>query len=133
MMSEDKTQIIELLKTSNKKPTVIRNHSKDGFFVDKTLYQHSIIIDTFSVRKWNLKSTKIRESDFEFLNKLDSYPELVLLGVGNIIEEPFFTIRSKMSKLSISIEIMTTSAACRTWNVLLSEGRNSLACIKHEY
>ncbi len=133
MMSEDKTQIIELLKTSNKKPTVIRNHSKDGFLVDKTLYQHSIIIDTFSVRKWNLKSTKIRESDFEFLNKLDSYPELVLLGVGNIIEEPFFAIRSKMSKLSISIEIMTTSAACRTWNVLLSEGRNSLACIKHEY
>ena len=133
MMSEDKTQIIELLKTSNKKPTVIRNHSKDGFFVDKTLYQHSIIIDTFSVRKWNLNNTKIQESDFEFLNKLDSYPELVLLGVGNIIEEPFFTIRSKMSKLSISIEIMTTSAACRTWNVLLSEGRNSLACIKHEY
>ena len=133
MMSEDKTQIIELLKTSNKKPTVIRNHSKDGFFVDKTLYQHSIIIDIFSVRKWNLNNTKIRESDFEFLNKLDSYPELVLLGVGNIIEEPFFAIRSKMSKLSISIEIMTTSAACRTWNVLLSEGRNSLACIKHEY
>ena len=133
MMSEDKTQIIELLKTSNKKPTVIRNHSKDGFLVDKTLYQHSIIIDTFSVRKWNLKSTKIRESDFEFLNKLDSYPELVLLGVGNIIEEPFFAIRSKMSKLSISIEIMTTSAACRTWNVLLSEGRNLLACIKNEY
>ena len=63
-MSEDKTQIIDLLKTSNKKPTVIRNHSKKGFLVDNKLYQHSIIIDTFSVRKWKLRNKKIEESDF---------------------------------------------------------------------
>lgn len=132
-MSEDKTQIIDLLKTSNKKPTVIKNHSEKGFLVDNKLYQHSIIIDAFSVRKWKLRNNKIEESDFNFLDNLNSYPELVLLGVGSIIEEPFFEIRSKMSKLSIPIEIMTTPAACRTWNVLLSEGRNSLACIKHEY
>ena len=132
-MSEDKTQIIDLLKTSNKKPTVIRNHSKKGFLVDNKLYQNSIIIDAFSVREWKLKNNTVEESDFNFLDNLNSYPELVLLGVGNIIEEPFFEIRSKMSKLSIPIEIMTTPAACRTWNVLLSEGRNSLACIKHEY
>ena len=132
-MSEDKTQIIDLLKTNNKKPTVIRNHSEKGFFVDNKLYHHSIIIDAFSVRKWKLRNNKIEESDFNFLDNLNSYPELVLLGVGNIIKEPFFEIRSKMSKLSIPIEIMTTPAACRTWNVLLSEGRNSLACIKHEY
>ena len=132
-MSEDKTQIIDLLKTSNKKPTVIRNHSEKGFLVDNKLYQYSIIIDAFSVREWKLRNNKIEESDFNFLDNLNSYPELVLLGVGNIIEEPFFEIRSKMSKLSIPIEIMTTPATCRTWNVLLSEGRNSLACIKHEY
>ena len=75
----------------------------------------------------------LEESNFNFLDNLNNYPELVLLGVGKIIEEPFFEIRSKMSKLSIPIEIMTTPAACRTWNVLLSEGRNSLTCIKHEY
>ena len=132
-MSEDKTQIIDLLKTSNKKPTVIRNHSEKGFLVGNKLYQHSIIIDVFSLSEWKLRNNTIEDSDFNFLDNLNSYPELVLLGVGNIIEEPFFEIRSKMSKLSIPIEIMTTPAACRTWNVLLSEGRNSLACIKHEY
>ena len=54
-------------------------------------------------------------------------------AVGKKINEPFFNIRSKMSKLSIPVEIMSTSSACRTWNVLLSEGRNLLACIKNEY
>jgi len=29
----------------------------------------------------------------------------------------------------INLEVMSTSAACRTWNVLMSEGRNAAACL----
>ena len=132
-MTKDKTQMVDLLKTSTKKPTIIKNHSKNGFSVDKKLYNHSIIIDTFSVLKWNLNKNLIQECDFSFLVGLEKFPELLLIGVGKKIDEPFFNIRSKMSKLSIPVEIMSTSSACRTWNVLLSEGRNLLACIKNEY
>lgn len=132
-MTEDKTQLVDLLKASIQKPTIIKNHSKKGFLVDKKLYSHSIIIDNFSVLKWDLNNSVIQESDFSFLKAKKKFPELLLIGAGKKINEPFFNIRSKMSKLSIPVEIMSTSSACRTWNVLLSEGRNLLACIKNEY
>ena len=132
-MTEEKTQMVDLLKASKQKLTIITNHSEKGFLVDKKLYNHSIIIDNFSVLKWGLNNSVIQESDFSFLEVQEKFPELLLIGVGKKINEPFFNIRSKMSKLSIPVEIMSTSSACRTWNVLLSEGRNLLACIKNEY
>ena len=132
-MTEEKTQMVDLLKASKQKSTIIKNHSEKGFLVDKKLYNHSIIIDNFSVLKWDLNNSLLNESDFSFLEGLEKFPELLLIGVGKKINEPFFNIRSKMSKLSIPVEIMSTSSACRTWNVLLSEGRNLLACIKNEY
>ena len=132
-MTEDKTLMVDLLKESKQKPTIIKNHSKKGFLVDKKLYNHSIIINNFCVLKWDLNNNVIQESDFYFLEGQEKFPELLLIGVGKKINEPFFNIRSKMSKLSIPVEIMSTSSACRTWNVLLSEGRNLLACIKNEY
>ena len=132
-MTEEKTQMVDLLKASKQKLTIIKNHSEKGFLVDKKLYNHSIIIDNNSILKWDLKNNVIQESDFSFLEDHEKLPELLLIGVGKKINEPFFNIRSKMSKLSIPVEIMSTSSACRTWNVLLSEGRNLLACIKNEY
>ena len=132
-MTEDKTQMVDLLKASIQKPTIIKNHSEKGFLVDKKFYNHSIIINNFCVLKWDLNNSIIQESDFYFLEDHEKLPELLLIGVGKKINEPFFNIRSKMSKLSIPVEIMSTSSACRTWNVLLSEGRNLLACIKNEY
>ena len=132
-MTEEKTQMVDLLKASKQKLTIIKNHSEKGFLVDKKLYNHSIIIDNNSILKWDLKNSIIQESDFSFLEVQEKFPELLLIGVGKKINEPFFNIRSKMSKLSIPVEIMSTSSACRTWNVLLSEGRNLLACIKNEY
>jgi len=132
-MTEEKTQMVDLLKASKQKLTIIKNHSEKGFLVDKKLYNHSIIIDNFSILKWDLNNSVIQESDFSFLEDYEKLPELLLIGVGKKINEPFFNIRSKMSKLSIPVEIMSTSSACRTWNVLLSEGRNLLACIKNEY
>ena len=132
-MTEEKTQMVDLLKASKQKSTIIKNHSEKGFLVDKKLYNHSIIIDNNSILKWSLTNSVIQESDFSFLEDYEKLPELFLIGVGKKINEPFFNIRSKMSKLSIPVEIMSTSSACRTWNVLLSEGRNLLACIKNEY
>ena len=132
-MTEEKTQMVDLLKASKQKLTIIKNHSEKGFLVDKKLYSYSIIIDNFSILKWDLKNGVIQESDFSFLEGQEKFPELLLIGVGKKIKEPFFNIRSKMSKLSIPVEIMSTTSACRTWNVLLSEGRNLLACLKNEY
>lgn len=56
-------------------------------------------------------------------------PEVVLLGTGlsHQFIHPKLTIA--LTKLGISLECMTTAAACRTYNILMGEGRNVAAAL----
>lgn len=49
--------------------------------------------------------------------------ELLLLGTGRNFLMPSAALRSEMRDAGIRIEPMDTGAACRTYNVLLAEGR----------
>ena len=128
-MSSEKTQMVDLLSSSKKNSWTIRNFSKDGFLIDNKLYNHSILISSENIHTWNIDS-QITDKNFNFIKTLKIYPELLLIGVGDTISSPYLDIRSKMSKLSIAVEIMTTPSACRTWNIIISEGRQAFACLK---
>ena len=128
-MSSEKTQMVDLLSSSKKKSLTIKNFSKNGFLIDNKLYNHSILISLENIHTWNVDS-HITDKNFNFIKTLKSFPELLLIGVGDTISSPYLDIRSKMSKLSIAVEIMTTQSACRTWNILISEGRQAFACLK---
>lgn len=54
-------------------------------------------------------------------------PEIVIIGTGEIHQLPSLSIIHYFSNHDIGIEIMSTNAACRTYNVLALEGRNVLA------
>ena len=128
-MSSEKTQMVDLLSSSKNKSLTIKNFSTDGFLIDNKLYNHSILISLENIHTWNVDS-HITDKNFNFIKTLKSFPELLLIGVGDTISSPYLDIRSKMSKLSIAVEIMTTQSACRTWNILISEGRQAFACLK---
>ena len=49
--------------------------------------------------------------------------ELVILGVGARADSNLPELARALKQLDIRLEVMTTAAACRTWNVLLTEGR----------
>ena len=129
-MNDDKTQMFDLLEEKFKRSTVINRYSKFGFLIGKQLYTNSIFISSEKVETWKLQGDHVTLKDFNFLKKVKPTPELLIIGMGEYLEDPLFKVRSLMSELNIPFDIMTTSAACRTWNVLLSEGRNSSACIK---
>ena len=128
-MSSEKTQMVDLLGSSKKNSLTIKNFSKDGFLIDKKLYNYSILISSENIHTWNI-DTQISNKNFDFIKTLKIFPELLLIGVGDTISCPYIDIRSKMSELSIPVEIMTTPSACRTWNILISEGRQAFACLK---
>jgi uncharacterized protein len=54
-------------------------------------------------------------------------PELVLLGTGNRLVFPPVQVYASLIQRNIGIEIMNTPAACRTYNVLMAEGRKVTA------
>ena len=56
-------------------------------------------------------------------------PEIVLLGTGAKFTFPDPSLLAPLYKAGIGVEVMDTPAACRTYNILLAEGRNVVAAL----
>ena len=56
-------------------------------------------------------------------------PEVVLLGTGEKHQFLHPKILQKLTENNIPLECMSTAAACRTYNILMSEGRNVTAAL----
>jgi uncharacterized protein len=56
-------------------------------------------------------------------------PELVLIGTGETLRFPTVKHYACLIQQNIGVEIMDSTAACRTYNILLGEGRNVVAGI----
>jgi len=56
-------------------------------------------------------------------------PELVILGTGRRQRFPGTELLAPLVEAGIGWEIMDTGAACRTYNILMGEGRNVAAAL----
>ncbi len=56
-------------------------------------------------------------------------PELVIIGTGNRQRFPKPVLLKPLMQARIGYEIMDSQAACRTYNVLMSEGRQVLLAL----
>ncbi len=54
---------------------------------------------------------------------IELQPEIVLLGTGQKLQFPESKILAKLHNQQLGVEIMDTAAACRTYNILMMEGR----------
>jgi uncharacterized protein len=68
-------------------------------------------------------------TEAHFAQILDLKPEVVLLGTGEKHQFLHPKIIQKLTESGIPLECMTTAAACRTYNILMSEGRNVAAVL----
>ena len=59
-------------------------------------------------------------SDIKYIKNLD--PEVVILTYGSSVQLPPQVIVN-FSKQAIGVEVMSLGAACRTYNLLVTEGR----------
>ena len=66
-------------------------------------------------------------ADFEAL--LARAPELVLLGTGQKQRFPHPRLTASLTAAGIGVDVMNTHAACRTYNILMTEGRKVLAAL----
>ena len=59
-------------------------------------------------------------------------PELVLFGSGTRLRFPHPSLVRPLIERRIGVETMDSAAACRTYNVLLGEGRAVIAALLFE-
>ena len=61
----------------------------------------------------------------------DDFPPLIILGVGGAPMTPMNDLAAALRHHGIALEVMSTPSACRTWNVLMSEGRDATTGLYH--
>ena len=69
----------------------------------------------------------LTESEVAALAALE--PEIVLLGSGAAFRFPDRAVLAPLYRAGIGVEVMDTRAACRTYNILLAEGRGVVAAL----
>ncbi|MBW7903445.1 MAG: Mth938-like domain-containing protein [Rhodocyclaceae bacterium] len=69
----------------------------------------------------------LAEADFVRLAELQ--PEILLLGTGAVLRFPPPALLQPLMAARIGLEVMDTQAACRTYNILVAEGRRVAAAI----
>ena len=60
---------------------------------------------------------------------LAAQPEIILLGTGASLQFPDASLARMILSRRIGFEVMDTQAACRTYNILMSEDRHVAAAI----
>jgi uncharacterized protein len=65
----------------------------------------------------------------DFADLLKDDPEVVLLGTGARQRFPHPRLSAPLAAARVGFEVMDTHAACRTYNILVAEGRRVLAVL----
>jgi len=65
----------------------------------------------------------------DFAALLRTSPEIVLLGTGATQRFPRPAVVAPLMNANVGLEVMDTRAACRTYNILLGEGRRVVAAV----
>jgi uncharacterized protein len=102
----------------------------EGFVeINKQRHTHNIIVMADKlIPDWTAEDfIDLSENHFSELIKLE--PEVVLLGTGKTHQFLHPKIVQSLTKKNIPLECMTTAAACRTYNILMSEGRKVAAAL----
>jgi uncharacterized protein len=60
---------------------------------------------------------------------IDMRPEIILIGTAELTVLPDIDLMAALAARTIGLEIMKTSAACRTFNVLVHEQRRVVAAL----
>lgn len=103
---------------------VVRHYRPGCVTVNVADYRASLIVlPDRLVGDWPPQAfTDLRREHFEIVAALK--PELVVLGTGARPRFPAPALIVPLIEAHIGLEVMGTAAACRTYNILVSEGRN---------
>lgn len=95
---------------------------------EHVLEQSAILTPELIVNEWAPRDTAMLTVE-HIRSVLALQPELILLGTGDRQEFPDARIAHAVLAAGVGFEVMTTSAACRTYNVLAHEGRRVAAAL----
>jgi uncharacterized protein len=104
----------------------VQRHSSEGVIVNGVEHRASVVVPwRGDVADWPVDDFAALSAE-HFALLADRDPEIVIFGSGTRIRFVKPALLRPLIERRIGIETMDTAAACRTYNVLLAEGRSVL-------
>lgn len=97
--------------------------------INELIYTKSLIVSANQIiENWEPQSiASLTHEHLQIAAALN--PDILLLGTGENLVFPPLELYGEFMNRGIGIEIMNTSAACRTFNALVSENRHVVAAL----
>ena len=102
----------------------------DGYIeINKIPYSHAVLLSSDGeILEWAIKSfDDLSPADFTQMASLK--PELIIIGTGKRQRFPKPELLKTLIEAKIGFEVMDSQAACRTYNILVGEGRQVLLAL----
>ena len=110
---------------------IIQSYAGGVFKVSGITYEHALLVTPEKAALWDIGDivdvSALGLNDFAELTKQADEIDVVLLGCGGVMAFLPPKLRAELKSAGLSVDIMDTGAACRTYNVLMAEGRR-VAC-----
>lgn len=106
----------------------IRSVDEQGIRVGEQRYRHSIALDAEHLEAFPVGA--FEQLTVDSLEPVMAWqPELLVIGTGAVSVIPRQDIIAHCYRAGMGVEFMPTPAACRTFNVLMSEDRRAAAIL----
>ena len=127
----DKQSDLVTIKTiqSDNDLQIIHGYGDGGFRIGGNRFSGSVFVTLRQTSLWSPPTPEKLTASAITDVAPGEVPPLLLLGVGTVSLSPLQTLADDLKHQGIALELMSTAAACRTWNVLISEGRNAAAAL----
>jgi uncharacterized protein len=102
----------------------------DGYIeINKIPYSHAVLLSSDGeILEWAVKSfEELSPADFTQMATLK--PELIIIGTGKRQRFPKPELLKTLIDAKLGFEVMDSQAACRTYNILVGEGRQVLLAL----
>jgi uncharacterized protein len=110
---------------------VIQAYGEGRFRINGAVYEQAVVVLPSGTHPWGVKGpvAALTLNDFAELLRRKDELDVVLCGSGRMAERPEAELRNALKSAGLNVDYMDTGAACRTYNVLMAEGRRVAAAL----
>lgn len=108
---------------------IVQSYAEGRFRVSGEVYEGPVIVFIDRTISWDVPGSLNDLTADHFSELFGNELDVILVGCGKTMRSMPFALRQSLKERGISIDFMDTGAACRTYNVLMTEGRRVAAAL----
>jgi uncharacterized protein len=114
---------MKLHSTQTQQYQTVTGYQDDWVEINAQRFSHSLVVlPEYAPQPWQVKAFEdLQPSDFELLGSMK--PDLIILGTGQRQRFASARLTAQLMAQRVGVECMDNQAACRTYIILMAEGR----------